>query len=350
MTAQTPFPLAADAFDVLMPMHAFVRPDETISHVGPTLAKVLSGASYLDQPFSSVFELRRPDKHDLPSDVCGWAGARFSLRLRDEARTPLIGTGACLGRPAGLLMNLSFGIAVVDAVDRFTLAGSDFAATDLTLELLYLVEANAAAMAESRKLNERLQGARLAAETQAQSDSLTGLHNRRAFDRSLARSLARGDAFTLAHLDLDFFKQVNDTLGHAAGDQVLTEVARILLEVTRANDVVARVGGDEFVLILDGLTDEARLSSIGERLIRRLEEPIRCDGGTARISGSIGFAASTEYSAPEADRMMQDADRALYASKARGRACFSFHRAGEPAPGGERRRQGGPDPTLARRR
>jgi len=179
-------------------------------------------------------------------------------------------------------------------------------------------------MDESRRLNERLHGARLAAEEQAIPDTLTGLRNRRAMDQSLAGLAARGSEFALMHLDLDYFKTVNDTHGHAAGDHVLQAAARVLLDETRHGDTVARVGGDEFVLIFPGLVDEVRLARIAGRIVKRLEEPVEFQGKTCRISGSIGFTTSRFYEVPDLDQMLSDADVALYASKHKGRACTTM--------------------------
>ena len=151
----------------------------------------------------------------------------------------------------------------------YALVSSDFAATDLAIEMLYLVEAKSAAMEASRKLNLRLQGAMIAAEEQAFTDTLTGLKNRRAMDHVLARLIEAGREFALMHIDLDFFKAVNDTLGHAAGDHVLQNVARIMVEETRSDDTVARVGGDEFVILFDGLTDRETLVRVAERIIQK---------------------------------------------------------------------------------
>jgi diguanylate cyclase (GGDEF)-like protein len=317
--------LAPDALDRMMPMHVLVDGTGRIVHTGPTTAKIHPGQAILGKRFFDIFAPRRPRHTEDLEEICFLAGGKFSLRLRDPDRTPLIATGVCLAGAQDVLVNLSFGIAVVEAVARFNLAGSDFAATDLTLEMLYLVEANAAAMAESRKLNERLHGAKVTAEAEALSDTLTGLRNRRALDQMLPRLIARGTPFTLMHLDLDFFKQVNDTLGHAAGDAVLKEVADILLDETRSDDVVARVGGDEFVMIFNGLIDHKRLRALAGRLIHRLEQPIPYGDSVARISASIGLTISSRYEAPDAATMMRDADVALYASKAGGRACFTFH-------------------------
>lgn len=325
--------LGGGALDVLMPMHVVADAHGVITHAGPVVAKVHPAGPVVGVAFFDAFEIRRPRCAKSLDEITQRSGRKFHLRLRDPARTPLIGAAVRLEAGQGVLVNLSFGIAVIDAVARFNLAGSDFAATDLTLEMLYLVEAKSAAMAESRKLNERLHGAKTMAEAEARSDTLTGLSNRRALDLALERLIARATPFTLMHLDLDFFKQVNDTLGHAAGDLVLTEVARILREETRSEDEVVRVGGDEFVIVFHDITDRKRMLSIADRVIRRLEEPVPFGDQQARISASIGLVTSTQYARPDVAQMMRDADAALYASKERGRAqCTFFDAASEDGP------------------
>lgn len=319
-----PLTIGADALDAMMPMHAVVNPEGVITHAGPTLIKILGGQGP-GAAFFSLFDPRRPAQIRDLAEICAVSGSRFSLRLRDASRTPLIAAASALGPGQGVLVNLSFGISVIDAVARFDLSASDFAATDLALEMLYLVEANAAAMAESRKLNERLHGAKQLAEAEAMSDTLTGLQNRRALDDALNRLIRRKVAFTLMHVDLDYFKKVNDTLGHAAGDAVLAEVAQVLRDATRPEDLVARVGGDEFVLVLKGVTDQRSLEKLAERLISRLEQPIEYQGKKAQISASIGASSSAQYLQPDLRVMMHDADVALYASKGKGRGCFTYH-------------------------
>ena len=185
--------------------------------------------------------------------------------------------------------------------------------------MLYLVEAKSAAMEASRKLNLRLQGAKVAAEEQAFTDTLTGLRNRRAMDRVLTRMMETEQDFALMNLDLDYFKAVNDNLGHAAGDYVLQRVAQIMVNETRGEDTIVRTGGDEFVLIFARLTNRPRVSEIADRLIARLEEPIDFNGQTCRISASIGATLSCDYKMPALEQMMDDADVALYEAKRRGR-------------------------------
>lgn len=136
--------------------------------------------------------------------------------------------------PSGAFLNLSFEISILAAVREYGLTSTDFAATDLAMEILYLIEAKTIAMKASHKLNARLQQATLAAQEQASTDALAGLKNRRAMDRIIAGFLSSGQAFALMHLDLDLLKSVNDTFGYAAVDHVLQQDAQIMLAHTRA--------------------------------------------------------------------------------------------------------------------
>ncbi|MFV2034501.1 MAG: GGDEF domain-containing protein, partial [Halocynthiibacter sp.] len=219
-----------------------------------------------------------------------------------------------------LLLNLSFGIGVTEAVRDYGLTSGDFAPTDLTVEMMYLVEAKSAVMNELRALNNRLHGAKVMAEEQAFTDTLTGLNNRRAMDHLLALQIERGEHFGLMHLDLDFFKDVNDTFGHAAGDYVLQHVAKILVTETRSDDTVIRAGGDEFVIILPKLTSHEKLYDAATRIIEKLEHPTEFNGKPCRISASVGITISDFYAQAQAKKMLADADIALYTSKNGGRS------------------------------
>ena len=178
-------------------------------------------------------------------------------------------------------------------------------------------------------MNLRLQGAKIAAEEQAFTDTLTGLKNRRAMDHILERLITSGRDFALMHLDLDYFKQVNDTLGHAAGDAVLQHVARVMVDCTRQSDTVARVGGDEFVLIFNDLRDERQLQALAERLIREIEVPIPFGGKECKISASAGTTLSIWHDGTvSAARILNESDAALYAAKGAGRAQHCFYQKG----------------------
>ncbi|MWD27274.1 diguanylate cyclase [Aquicoccus sp. SCR17] len=312
-------------------MHLRLDPDGRISHAGPAFRKLCPGRSLVGCDLFDLLDWRRrgpagalPDEEGMTALLAA-AGEPLKLRLRAPPGTGFKGVLAADGQGGGLL-NLSFGISVVEAVRDHALTSRDLAPTDLTIEMLYLVEAKTAAMEASRDLNLRLQGAKIAAEEQAFTDTLTGLKNRRAMDHVLERLTAAGVAapFALMHLDLDYFKQVNDRLGHAAGDHVLQQVARILVEETRSGDVVARVGGDEFVIVFGNLTGRERLEQAASRIIARLEQPIPYGGKSCRVSASAGSALSGCYARPDGVQMLIDADTALYVSKRRGRGQHTF--------------------------
>ena len=269
------------------------------------------------------------------ADLRAHAGEKLRLSLHIAARTVAFrGLAMDLAGGSGLVLNLSLGIGVVDAVRGYSLTEADFAPTDLTVEMLYLVEAETAAMGALRGLAQRLRVDKQMAEAQAMTDTLTGLRNRRALTIALDGLTRARLPFGLMHIDLDFFKAVNDTYGHAAGDHVLQVVAKVLDAETRREDTVARVGGDEFVLVFPGMTETAQLEAIARRIIEQLTEPIEFEGQTCRISASIGISISTEYEEPLPDRMQQDADEALYASKRAGRGRAQVFRPDK----GDRRR------------
>lgn len=307
------------ALDQLMPMHLCLSPAGDIVSAGSTLAKLFPQIALLGVHLFDLFEVRRPGGVSGMTDLMGHAGQRLYLALLGSALPAMRAIAVPRAKGQGLLLNLSFGIGVVDAVRHHALTAADFAPTDLTVELMYLVEAKSAVMDELRNLNLRLQGAKVAAEEQALTDTLTGLRNRRALEIELAGLTRQSTPFCLMHIDLDYFKAVNDTLGHAAGDHVLRQVAAVLCAETRNGDTVARVGGDEFVVVLPALADAAILHQIALRIISRLGVPMDFEGQPCRIAGSIGMTISALYPLTDLDRMLSDADQALYASKRAGR-------------------------------
>lgn len=309
--------LGLAALDRLMPMHLHLSSGGRITGHGPTLAKIAAGRRLIDRDFFDLFKVRRPGGVHSMADLVARQGQRLHLGLC-SAGAEFRGL-AMADAAGGIVLNLSFGIGVVDAVRLHGLTDADFAATDLTVELLYLVEVKRTIMGELQRLNLRLQGAKSLAEELALTDTLTGLRNRRALDLALARVVTGDIGFALIHLDLDHFKAVNDTLGHAAGDHVLRGVAQVLSRETRSGDLVARVGGDEFVILLPGLTNIARLTMVAERIIAGLAQPITFDHQICQIGASAGMTVSTLYDLPQAQVMQNDADTALYAAKRAGR-------------------------------
>jgi diguanylate cyclase (GGDEF)-like protein len=151
---------------------------------------------------------------------------------------------------------------------------------------------------------------------QATTDDLTGLPNRRHLDRSLQRRLetarARGGSLALLLIDLDGFKELNDTLGHRAGDLVLEQIGPRLRAVLRSGDELARLGGDEFAVVL---SDAADAEPVGRRMRQALEAGLTVDGIDVRIGASIGIAVFPDHG-EDGETLLQRADVAMYQAKA----------------------------------
>jgi len=162
----------------------------------------------------------------------------------------------------------------------------------------------------------------------ARTDALTGLDNRMTFSDQLRQAYAgaqRGARpFAVLYLDLDRFKEVNDTLGHHAGDRLLQEVARRLRDVTREVDVVARLGGDEFAIVQAGVDDSAAAGTLAEKLIEIVSAPYAIDGNDLRIGVSIGISLY-DANVGSPDALLMQADQALYRAKHAGRGQYRFH-------------------------
>jgi diguanylate cyclase (GGDEF)-like protein len=161
----------------------------------------------------------------------------------------------------------------------------------------------------------------------ARRDSLTELYNRRAFNELLEAAFItsqRSDRpFAVLCFDLDHFKEINDTLGHPAGDQLLQQVAARVLAACRQTDVLARFGGDEFAVIQAG-ADGPSAALLAGRINEVLDRPFEIDGASLHITASIGIALYSKQVVSSYGLIMQ-ADRALYRAKAEGRNCFRFH-------------------------
>ncbi|MDP1730420.1 MAG: EAL domain-containing protein [Devosia sp.] len=179
----------------------------------------------------------------------------------------------------------------------------------------------------SEARNAELEAAKARIEHNALHDSLTGLPNRRYLDDVLSRNVAQcvvdGRKLALLHIDLDRFKQINDTLGHAAGDAMLIHASEVLKANIRPEDFVARIGGDEFVVVsvFDG--DDRMLSDLADRIIARMRQPVAYEGHECRFGVSVGIAGETGAEI-DPKRLLINADIALYRAKSRGRNRYEF--------------------------
>jgi diguanylate cyclase (GGDEF)-like protein/PAS domain S-box-containing protein len=161
----------------------------------------------------------------------------------------------------------------------------------------------------------------------AQHDALTNLANRKLFDERLQHALERakrdGGMFALLYLDVDHFKTINDTLGHSAGDRLLHEVAQRIAGCVRETDTVGRMGGDEFVVLLTGISATQQASIVGKKILTALQWPFEMPEGPLLVTGSIGVAIYPEHG-EDPQQLVRVADNAMYAAKkAGGNRCWT---------------------------
>lgn len=183
-----------------------------------------------------------------------------------------------------------------------------------------LIEANHSAETRNRELEE----ARKQMEHNSLHDSLTGLPNRRFLDEKVLKDDAETVPSALIHIDLDRFKHINDTLGHAAGDAMLIHAASVLRENCRQGDVVARVGGDEFIVATMTPVNTAALSALAGRIVQQMRQPVPYKNHQCRFGASVGIAVNQHDDAVPAKQLLINADIALYRAKKQGRNRFEF--------------------------
>ena len=269
------------------------RPEDhfVVRHAG-TLGQALEVASQTE-PAVALVDLGLPDANGL--DVV--AGLRAAL-----PHLPLViltGSGdEALGRAA-----------VRTGAQDFLVKGQVDAAT-LSRALLHACE--------RQRLVRELEEARTQANHRATHDALTGLPNRTLFFDRLSHLVARAgrevERFAVAYLDLDEFKPINDTFGHATGDQVLIQTGIRLHEGLRRSDTVARLGGDEFGVLLERVADRPMAESVVETLRRAVGQPIEIEERVVRIGFSAGIALFPE-DGQDAQTLMDAADAAMYRLK-----------------------------------
>jgi diguanylate cyclase (GGDEF)-like protein len=173
----------------------------------------------------------------------------------------------------------------------------------------------------------KLAQTRAQVEDQALRDALTGLPNRRMFHDRLSQALKQADrkqhSVALLFIDLDLFKEVNDTMGHTVGDLLLKDAAGRLISSVRESDTIARLGGDEFTVIMTGLSGPRSVERVAETVLTRLAQPFRLGQEVAWISASVGITFYPE-DAGNAEDLIKNADQAMYAAKAAGRNRYSY--------------------------
>nr|WP_315494810.1 diguanylate cyclase [uncultured Rhodoferax sp.] len=218
--------------------------------------------------------------------------------------------------------------SMIAAVHRFS---NDNKALPLPVErsdeIGTLARSFARMQGQIRKQMDDLHDSREELEHLAQHDMLTELPNRRMFMDRLAQAIARAErteeGFALLFIDVDNFKNFNDSLGHAAGDAVLKIVAQRLASNTRKVDTVARLGGDEFVVMIDNFSERNLISAFTEKLLAALKAPMDFEGHTLCVEFSVGISQFPD-DGHTAEEVINNADRAMYRTKAGGRNGYRF--------------------------
>jgi diguanylate cyclase (GGDEF)-like protein/PAS domain S-box-containing protein len=246
-----------------------------------------------------------------------------AARAATDEGTRIDGTHRVMLNGGAIRYVRSIGQLRVDRNGGRKLSGVSF---DVTADVL-LTEELRKAKAEAEARNIELELTKNRIEYNALHDPLTGLANRRKFDRELdaltALAKVSRPRFTILHLDLDRFKEINDTLGHAAGDAMLVNAAEVLRRHVNYTDLVARIGGDEFVVLLRDVVDQQTAADLAARIIKEMNIPYDFEGFTCRFGVSIGIAASQSIKA-DARKILIDADLALYEAKRKGRNRYEF--------------------------
>jgi len=254
-----------------------------------------------------------PDDRDSASEVLATAirtGSSYSTQFR------------IIDRNGQIRHVRAFGSVYRDADFRKKMVGVNWNITaDVKMQ-----EALHDAKTELEAQNSELESARRIMEHTSLHDPLTGLANRRFLDRHLAEVENRqggGKPIILLHIDLDRFKEINDTLGHAAGDAMLRHAASQINGHIAPGDFAARIGGDEFVVVRHDESNTGAARALGEALIEAINQPIRWEGQECRVSASIGISLS--YNAqPQLEQALVNADIALYEAKRRGKNRVEF--------------------------
>ena len=231
----------------------------------------------------------------------GFRAALARQKLRSLVSRPILNQS---GHHLGALLILGSEAAWPDALEEEVL--------DVSSDLLGIA-------IESRRAEEHVRHLAL-------NDELTGLPNRLSFSQHLQRSIAkaeRGGAVAVMFLDLDRFKYINDHFGHDAGDEVLRSLASGFSSCLREQDVLARIGGDEFMLLVEQFDDGHQLSEIAQRLLEEASRPFELGGQTCHLGVSIGIAVWPDDGASPM-MLMKNADTAMYRAKALGRNAYQF--------------------------
>jgi diguanylate cyclase (GGDEF) domain len=293
------------------------------SEIGVWELDIASGELTWDGRMHAIYGI---PKDETPSEYSGW---RQTLHPDDVENTERLFNEAIASSrdysgefrivcPSGEIRHIrAYGTLYRDSHFRKKIVGINWNVTaDVKLKQALLE-----AKREAEIQNQELEKARQHMEYNSLHDALTDLPNRRFLDQHLKEIDGRSDRkgmYALLHIDLDRFKEINDTLGHGAGDVILKHTASRLRENIRRGDFAARIGGDEFIVVCNGMAGDSDYTELARRLIDAINTPVLYDGHECRTGASIGIAKRQDP-ADKAEQLLVNADIALYEAKRRGR-------------------------------
>ena len=321
-----------DALDQIAPFAMVVASDGRFIHVGRSVRRVLAKSDFNNIGFFDVFSFESPRSLIGTHDLKRASGKRLSLKTERRDLGITLSLRASISHTTDksdtFIILTSLGARMPELVEPLGLFDQDFSHADASVDLLYFLNSQKQLLVDAQALADRLEKAKNLAELQAKTDSLTGLPNRRALANFAGTMMTKWGGprlpAYLLHVDLDRFKQVNDTLGHSAGDSILKKVARDLQAVAGPDDMIARIGGDEFVWVTLGHKTAAEIEPVATELIHRINTPLMFAGQSAQVGASVGITEIPQDCTKSMEDLLLEADLALYGVKNSERGTLKF--------------------------
>ena len=306
-------------FEVLLPFHVLLDTKGVIQSAGLPLTKLLGAKTLIGRHVDSVLKVVKPRNIDLSGGARDGFGKRLTVAFsalgeRADARAFGMTIAVTVVGEPHVLLALTPGVNARNFIENHGLKISDLGPSDGSADILPLLAMQEEMLEDSKRKSASLAAARDVAERLANHDALTGLPNRRALMRELKRAMDKGTVNVL-HMDLDRFKEINDTFGHAAGDAALKHAAACLREVMGDDVLTARLGGDEFIAALEGTRPDAELRALARRLVATMTETFEFGGEALAVGASVGIATKTQDDVLSAEALLHHADLALYKAK-----------------------------------
>lgn len=323
--------LDPDVLSAVDPFHIALDDQLRILSIGRTLKKLVTDDMAIGSLFFEMFEVMVPRAGVFSGTLESAIGKRIEVKVlpalaQNGEALELRGSlnkATLNGERPGYYLSFNLGRNITHVIDTFALTESDFAIADFSMDMVAVMQLQTAMLSDSTEMAERLDSARQDAEDRLRLDHTTGLLNRLGLMEYLQalKSQQHSDQETvLLHIDLDRFKQLNDAFGHAAGDAMLVRTAQLMKDFVSEKDACARIGGDEFVIVLSQINDQRVVISRAADLIKEISKPVNYASAVITVGASIGLRhlKGSEDWTPEA--LLLDADIALYAAKRQGRA------------------------------